>query len=215
MVLTMTAGDAGVLLHNSAVSCTAEFARAVERLAAERGSDASALAAATLLLVSPAMAAAVDDPGPGTSTLTVRLRPGLGEDAIRRALALALHLAAPDDARLAPPAYVAHLTAKIDTLEHRNRALRDALERVSFQPLDHGPREVRDAALMFGFPNEWCFDEDRVRRRFRELAPVYHPDTGAIGCRRRMAQLIEARNLLVRHVRTAYASGAWRRAAAV
>jgi len=40
-----------------------------------------------------------------------------------------------------------------------------------------------------------------VRRRFRELAPVYHPDTGVVGCRRRMALLIEARDVLVGFLR--------------
>ncbi|HRJ61647.1 MAG TPA: hypothetical protein PKZ99_10770, partial [Azospirillaceae bacterium] len=111
--------------------------------------------------------------------------------------------------RLTPVAEVEKLQTRVETLEYRGKALTNALERVSFQVLEGGIRDVRDAAQIFGFANEWCFDEDRVTRRFRELAPVYHPDTGVVADRERMAQLIEARNLLVRHVRTAYAAGKW------
>jgi hypothetical protein len=106
---------------------------------------------------------------------------------------------------------VERLESRIDSLEYRGKTLTQALARLSFQPLEGGIREVRDAAQLFGFANEWCFDEDRVTRRFRELALVYHPDTGVVADRERMGQLVEARNLLVRHVRTAYAAGKWTR----
>lgn len=192
-----------------AVPCRARFAAAVLTLAHARGVDASALAASALVLAPDRMA----DPGaPGEGEewayLELRLAPGLDDAAIRRALAAALALADPD-VRLVPAAEVGQLEAAVETLNYRNKALAHALERVSFRPLDGQVTHVRDAAQLFGFVNEWCFDEDRVVKRFRELAPVYHPDTGVVACRERMAQLIEARNLLIRHVRTAYASGAW------
>lgn len=134
---------------------------------------------------------------------------GDGPDADIAAARLALAAAGRGPNRLMPAAEVEKLQTRVETLEYRGRALSNALERVSFQVLDGGIRDVRDAAQIFGFVNEWCFDEDRVTRRFRELAPVYHPDTGVVADRERMAQLIEARNLLVRHVRTAYAAGKW------
>lgn len=132
-----------------------------------------------------------------------------GPDAALLAAQLALAAAGRGPSRLTPVAEVEKLQTRVETLEYRGRALTNALERVSFQVLDGGIRDVRDAAQVFGFANEWCFDEDRVTRRFRELAPVYHPDTGVVADRERMAQLIEARNLLIRHVRTAYAAGKW------
>lgn len=193
-------------VHHS-VPCTADFRAAVLDLAARRGCDAAALAGAALLLGVGVM----PDPGTGDSVLDLRLAPGAArthdDAAVRRALATAL--AAAEGWRLVPAAEAARLDGKLETLEYRNKALANALERVSFQPLEGGLTQVRDAASLFGFVNEWCFDEDRVVRRFRELAPVYHPDTGMVGCRQRMAQLIEARNLLIKHVRTAYTSGAW------
>ncbi len=180
------------VLH--AVPCEPAFRAAVLELAARRGCDVAALVGAALLLGAEAM----PDPGAGEATLDLRLSPGLDGAAVRRALATALAVA--DGWRLA---------GRLETLEYRNKALANALERVSFQPLEGELTHVRDAASLFGFVNEWCFDEDRVVRRFRELAPVYHPDTGMVGCRQRMAQLIEARNLLIKHVRTAYSSGEW------
>ncbi|HYG86433.1 MAG TPA: hypothetical protein VD978_09260 [Azospirillum sp.] len=191
------------------VPCGARFRDAILELADRRGCEAAALAGAALLLG----ADAVPDPGvPDDDVpahLELRLAPGLDDATIRRALAAALGGA--EGWRLLPVGEVARLEGKLETLEYRNKALANALERVSFQPLAGGLKQVRDAAALFGFVNEWCFDEDRVVRRFRELAPIYHPDTGMVGCRERMAQLIEARNLLVKHVRTAYTSGEWAR----
>lgn len=197
-----------------AVPCRAGFAAAVQALARARGVGVSALASCALLLVPDRMPdPGVPDPGIPDSAeeravLALRLQPGLEAAAIRRALAAALALADPG-LRLVPAAQLGHLEAAVETLTYRNKALAHALERVSFRPLDGPMTQVRDAAQLFGFINEWCFDEDRVVKRFRELAPVYHPDTGVVACRERMAQLIDARNLLIRHVRTAYRSGAW------
>ncbi|PWC43521.1 hypothetical protein [Azospirillum sp. TSO22-1] len=189
------------VLHS--ISCPAVFRTAVLDLAARRGCDAAALAGAALLLG----AGTEPDPGAGDAVLDLRLDTVHDHGAIRRALATAL--AAADGWKLVPSAEASRLEGRLETLEYRNKALASALERVSFQPLEGGLTQVRDAASLFGFVNEWCFDEDRVVRRFRELAPVYHPDTGMVGCRQRMAQLIEARNLLIKHVRTAYRSGDW------
>lgn len=186
------------------IPCDPGFARRVAGLAARRGGTPSAIAAAALLLGS----AAAEDPGPGDGVLELHLPRPVDAATVRRALAGALDLA---DGATVPAAQADRLRSRVETLEYRAKSLANALERVSFRPLDGGVREVRDAAQIFGFVNEWCFDEDRVVRRFRELAPVYHPDTGVVACRERMAQLIEARNLLIRHVRVAYRAGAWRK----
>jgi hypothetical protein len=164
----------------------APLAQALARLAEERGVAVQALLDAARLLIG-----------------------GDGPQTAGAAAELILAAAGRGPQRLVPAADIEKRETRIEMLEYRNKALTGALERVSFQPLDGGVREVRDAAQIFGFANEWCFDEDRVTRRFRELAPVYHPDTGVVADRERMAQLIEARNLLIRHVRTAYPSGGW------
>lgn len=165
------------------------------------------LVAAALLLAPKAGA----DPGlrdPEGEALLEVGETDASDGAIRKALAAALALADPG-ARILPGEDVRRLEAAVETLGYRNKTLAHALQRLSFQPLDGRITHVRDAAQLFGFVNEWCFDEDQVRRRFRELAPVYHPDTGIVACRERMGQLIDARNLLVRHVRSVYGSGDW------
>ncbi|SMH57830.1 J domain-containing protein [Azospirillum agricola] len=197
-----------VLPSGRGLPCGARLAGAVRALAAAKRTDPSALALAALLLVPDGAC----DPGEcdvdGRVTLPLRPVVTATDSAVRRALAAAVALADPAF-RIVPAADVGRLEAAVETLGYRNKTLAHALKRLSFQPLDGRVTELRDAVQMFGFVNEWCFDEEQVRRRFRELAPVYHPDTGVVACRERMAQLIDARNLLVRHVRTVYGSGAW------
>ncbi|ANC90684.1 hypothetical protein A6A40_01505 [Azospirillum humicireducens] len=189
------------------IPCGARFRAAVLELAAARGVGVPLLLAAALLLAPEG----ATDPGLRDSDGEAVLDVGASDAsdaAIRKALAAALALADPG-ARILPGADVRRLEAAVETLGYRNKTLAHALQRLSFQPLDGRITEVRDAAQLFGFVNEWCFDEDQVRRRFRELAPVYHPDTGIVACRERMGQLIDARNLLVHHVRSVYGSGDW------
>ncbi|CAO3405830.1 hypothetical protein [Azospirillum largimobile] len=190
-----------------AVPCGARFRTAVLELAATRGVGVPLLLTAALLLAPEGAA----DPGPRDADGEAVLEVGetdAPDAVIRKALAAALALADPG-ARILPGEDVRRLEAAVETLGYRNKTLAHALRRLSFQPLDGRITEVRDAAQLFGFVNEWCFDEDQVRRRFRELAPVYHPDTGIVACRERMGQLIDARNLLVHHVRSVYGSGDW------
>lgn len=179
------------------ISCADGFVREVRALAARRGATPAALAAAIFLVVGPNPIEA--DPGPGEARLDVPPPPGGDAGSVRRALSMALALADGD----VPLRDARRLEVRVESLEYRNKALRAALERVAFQPPgeDGGRMNARDAAGLFGFVNERCFDESMVRRRFRELAPVYHPDTGIVGCRRRMALLIEARDVLVGFLR--------------
>ena len=126
--------------------------------------------------------------------LTLVLLSGMG-------LAVALALDDPKSYRLVPHSEHARLATSVEKLEYRNRALINAVERLSFRPRP-GRLGLRDAALMLGFATEHDFDEQLVTKRFRELAPIFHPDTGILPCRERMAQLIDARNLLIKHLRS-------------
>lgn len=203
------------------VPCQAGFRGAVLALAKKRGVDAAELVRMVLTLVSPAVRAAIPDPGvPGPEdrdshgrlhgpirrtqtlvpTLVLRLDPDLDHATIRQALAVALALDDPKSHRLVREDEHARLATSVERLEYRNRALANAVERLSFRPRP-GRLGLRDAALMLGFATEHDFDEQLVTKRFRELAPIFHPDTGILPCRERMAQLIDARNLLIKHLR--------------
>ena len=72
------------------------------------------------------------------------------------------------------------------------------LKILAFQPLEEGVRTTRDALYVLGLSEHTPLDSATVGRRFRELAPVFHEDTGPLACSERMTQLVEARNLLQR-----------------
>jgi hypothetical protein len=204
------------------VPCQAGFRGSVLALARRRGVDAAELVRMVLALASPTVRASIPDPGAPngddrdtplrrhgsgrqplpslTPTLLLRLEAGLDHATIRQALAMALALDDPKGYRLIPTDEYNRLTGSIEKLEYRNSALARAIDRLSFRPRP-GRLSLRDAATMLGFASERECDEHLVTRRFRELAPIFHPDTGILPCRERMAQLIEARNLLVKHLR--------------
>ncbi len=194
------------------VSCATGFYDAVLALAGRRGVTPAALASGVLALTDPDRAG-IEDPGGGPALLQLVRPVGLAPTTVRRALALALRLAdpaalaravAPPPDPVPDPETIARLDSqqrRIEQLEYRNDRLLAALDRISFQPHDGCPRDVREAAAVLGLAQETAFDEQRVTRRFRELAPLYHPDTGVLPSRGRMAQLIDARNLLIRHLR--------------
>lgn len=205
-----------------AVVCAASLRDAVLRLAQRRGLTPSELAEAALALLSPAVAAVVADPGPPENsereyrevTLASGRRrrigrlPGLrlrlsGEPtpaAVRQALSLALALDDLQAYRLLPAAEQQQTAAQIARLETHNRELRAALDRVTFKTLPTRTLTPKQAAHILGFANEWGCDEARVKQRFRELAPIFHPDAGLLACRERMEQLIQAKSLLLRHL---------------
>ncbi len=204
------------------VPCPAGFRAAVLALAKKRGVDAAELVRMVLTLVAHSVRASVPDPGvPNLDdheggvrphggprrmvpalipTLVLRLDPDLDHATIRQALAVALALDDPKHYRLVSLDEHTRLATSVERLEYRNRALGNAVERLSFRPRS-GRLGPRDAALMLGFAGEHDFDEHLVTKRFRELAPIFHPDTGILPCRDRMAQLIDARNLLIKHLR--------------
>ncbi|MCA8909600.1 MAG: hypothetical protein KDA49_15680 [Rhodospirillaceae bacterium] len=78
--------------------------------------------------------------------------------------------------------------------------LRAALETLAFQPLADGVRTAAEALYVLGWHDGMELDGEALGRRFRALALVYHPDTGAAPSGARMAQLVEARNLLTRQM---------------
>ena len=90
---------------------------------------------------------------------------------------------------------------EIAALKEQLATLHQALDRVSFRPLRGGVRTAAQAAYVLGMASEWGLDEATVNARYRLLAPIYHPDGGQLADAERMAQLIEARRLLLRHLR--------------
>lgn len=199
------------------------FLDAVQRHCELHETTASDLLAAVTHVFDPETLAGVRDPGsPLPRDVTVVWRPtragGLrrtravprlrvraprtsSDDAVRRALALAIALRAGDVYDLVPRLTVegwheAWRQREADLVSERDHA-RESLERLAFKPLEGGIRTAAQAARVMGLISEFGLTSDHITRRFRQLAPVFHPDTGALADPERMRQLIEARRVLM------------------
>jgi hypothetical protein len=184
------------------VPCATAFRDRVTALAAQRGVSAGDLARAVLLLVPRGVVMRATDPGEprpedrevvklrsGASKgrvlrrkprLQLRLPTGHGLSELRRALALALDLAAgeqaialeTDDERRARDE-----AARVgERLTDEVAGLRRTIEMIALQPLENGVTSRGEALHVLGFSPMALPDRDAIRSRYRNLARVYHPD---------------------------------------
>lgn len=126
--------------------------------------------------------------------LRVKLQPGLDASTIRRLLAVAVTLHEPERHRILPAAAIE--AAK--RTEERVATLEQALRALAFRPFPEGVKTPRQAAYVMGFLAEFGLDRDVVVARFRQLAPLFHPDTGLVPDADRLRQVVDARNMLLR-----------------
>jgi hypothetical protein len=203
------------------VPCSAALRDAVLALAEARGTDPSSLARAALLMFGDRAAPEGGEEGggadfermvvvtaagrPRTRLVRPRLRLSLPADAdpadARRALARLLAVADPAAWGLVPAAEAEEREAEARRHEDRARRLAEALSAVAFRPLPGGPRTVAQAAWMLGFQSEWGLTAEAVQRRYRRLAPIFHPDGGLLADGERMSQLASAKSLLLKQLK--------------
>lgn len=205
------------------VPCRRAFAEGVLALCRSKGLAPGDLVGAAEAIFPSALIDGFEDPGPprpedaavtfrakaGGGARRVRTTPAIlvatrrpAEAArIRRCLAMALALSDGDRWRLLHADTIQAWHAAWAERERELRLDRDLVEeslrRLAFRPVPGGVRSVAQAVRVMGLASEFGCTADAVNRRFRELAPVFHPDTGLLGCPERMRQLIEARKLLL------------------
>ena len=194
------------------VPCASAFRDAVLDLAERRSVNAGELARAVLLLM-PDEAAQFPDPGepaPGDREtvilksganqgknwrrkprLQVRLGGGRDTAGIRRALALALAVDRGDYTVKIEDGRSPSSDQRLKEARAELTRLRYQLKAMSFEPLEHGVRKRADALYVLGFPSDARPEKDEIRKRYRKLAAIHHPDSGQ-GEHRRMSQLNEA-----------------------
>lgn len=193
------------------VPCASRFRDDVLALAERRGVNVGDLARSVLLLLSPAEIEAIDDPGDPESDdretvvlksgkaagkpwqrkprLQVRLPKGFDPVAIRRALALVLALDRGDASVFVQGLGIPDIeTEEIDRLH-------GVIDTLAFEPLTDGVSSRPDALYVLGYPPRARPDNRSLRRRFREMAAIHHPDSG-LGNHQRMAQLNAAMEIL-------------------
>ena len=197
------------------IPCASDFRDAVLALARRRGVNVAELARSVALMVPAETLAAFPDPGEpeaddretvviksGPSAgrpwqrkprLQVRMAPGYGVAALRRALGVALAMDRGEAAVLidAPALGLGALGADREEID-RLKAMVTAL---AFDPLEDGVQNRAEALHVLGFPPGARPDTRALRARFRILATIHHPD-GETGSHHRMSQLNSAMELL-------------------
>ena len=106
------------------------------------------------------------------------------------------HVVAPPDPTLA------ERDSEAARLREENAQLRAALDHLAPKTLPRPPRTAAQAAWLMGFANEWGLTPEMVTGRYRQLARIFHPDTGIAADSSRMAQLTAARGVLMQHLKT-------------
>ena len=194
------------------VSCASGFRDAVLELAERHGVNAGELARAVLLLM-PAEASKFPDPGapePGDREtvilksganegknwrrkprLQVRLASGHNTAGIRRALALALAMDRGDHTVTIEDRRQPSNGQRLKEARSELTRLRYQVKAMSFEPLEQGVKSRPDALYVLGFPPTATPQADEIRKRYRKLAAIHHPDS-AQGDHRRMSQLNQA-----------------------
>lgn len=199
------------------VSCSTQFKNDINALAEKNGVNVGDLARSILLTLPARTIAGYPDPGlPAADDreqvvlksgaakgrpwrrkprLQVRLPGDHDARTIRKALALALaldrgsHSLALEDGTEKPPD--PRLTARIDGLREEVDRLRAVVSVLSFTPLEDGVITRQDARHVMGIAPSAPLTTAQLRRRFRLLATIYHPDS-PYGDHARMSQLNQA-----------------------
>jgi hypothetical protein len=194
------------------VPCTIALRDNVRALCARHDLAPSALAWTALALVAERPDLARPDPGPGMAE-RVQVVLDSGKTRIMHFLPrLRLHLprgTTLPQVRGALATILAHFEPaaqggpdqEVIALREEVARLRDALEHLAPPLLPQPPSNATQAAWLMGFANEWGLSHDKITARYRQLARIYHPDSGVTADNNRMAQLTAARVILMRHAK--------------
>jgi hypothetical protein len=216
------ATDEGARGKAYVVPCPSGFRDRVTALAERRGVSAGDLARAVLLLLPGEALARIPDPGEpapedresvklrsGASKgrvlrrkprLQVRLPKGHSMSDLRRALSLALDLAAGEQAIALETGADRVARAETDRAGERQgeeiESLHKTIATIRLRPLEKGVTSRGEALHALGFSPYAMPDRPSIRARYRQLARIYHPDA-PFGDHVIMSQLNEALERLI------------------
>lgn len=200
-----------------AIPCSSSFRDAVLKLADRRHVNVGDIARSVMLCLPGEVIDEADDPGePGIDDredvtlksgpsagkpwrrkprLQVRLPAGYKTVQIRKALGLALAVDAGAVRLSLASQDVPGMSTVIEGLQDENARLRTIIDAMQFQPIEAGVKTQAQALYILGYAPGDRPTYSGVKRRFRLLAAIYHPD-GARGDHNRMTQLNQAMSLI-------------------
>ena len=126
--------------------------------------------------------------------LQLRLPGKYKAESVRKTLALALALDN-GDFSLTLERSNAKMADRVGALETRIERAKEIVDIIGFQLMPEGCKSTEDALYVLGVPPKEKKSETLIRKRFRKLAAIYHPDAD-FGDHERMSQLNVAMSLL-------------------
>jgi len=200
-----------------AVPCSTGFRESVLALAERKHVNVGDIARSVMLCLPETAVAEALDPGePGIDDredvtlksgpsagkpwrrkprLQVRLPAGHTIVQIRKALGLALAIDAGDVAVAVTSQSEPAASDIVEELRDENTRLRSIIDAVQFQPLEGDVKTQAQALYILGYAPGDRPTYSGVKRRFRLMAAIYHPD-GPRGDHIRMTQLNQAMSLI-------------------
>jgi hypothetical protein len=181
----------------------------------------SALAQSGLMLVRTQPDLARPDPGPGAfervrvvsasgrartqrilPRLRLRLQAVVPLHDLRVALATMVGLASTGrEEAVAVVSQQAQTEAELARLREEAGRLRAAIASLAPRLLPQPPRTPQQSAWILGLANEWGLDAGGINARYRQLALLFHPDSGVYPDHERMIQLNAAKTILLRQLK--------------
>lgn len=201
--------DAAPVLRQYQVRCRQDLHQAVTEAARRAGTSPAQLVRCALAILPATALEGLSDPGAPrprdairvgrrleTPLLRLRLPAGLTAVTIRRVLGFVVNMAA---GRTVPRDAVSAQAQERDLAAERAQGerLSEALAVLAGEPLKGGVRSRADALHVMRFPPDAKPMRDTVIARFRALAGVLHPDAGLVDHHGVMAQLLDARRILM------------------
>ncbi len=192
------------------INCSTSFRDDILQLAKSKKVNVGDLARSTILALPQEMIVRFPDPGEPKNDdrekitlksgdyegkiwrrkprLQARLPAGYQPILLRKALGITLALAAKEKVLTMQDANEEPHLDTINKVKEHNIRLLETIERLSFTPVRGGCTTATEALYILGLPKAPYPNQEEIKKRFRELAGVYHPD-GILGDNDRMSQL--------------------------
>lgn len=202
--------DVAPVMRYYQVRCQRELHSAVVEAARRAGTSAVQLVRCALAILPPETLENLPDPGAPrprdaarvgrrleTPILRLRLPVGLTASVVRRVLGFVVDTAAGRN-MVMPTETGRALRRDLMAEKAQTERLSEALGVLAGEPLDGGVSTREHALHVLRFPPGAKPTPEALTRRFRALAGVLHPDVGMLDHHGVMAQLLDARRILMR-----------------